>query len=129
MANQADPQRPSGERVRPGKPLRLISATVALMFQMRGCMRYRNIFKMFGNPGPRECESKEAYAETLLGFFAPSGLYSVTRPSAETTCGSAREINWQRRVWQAALEQYERPDDEPEYAPNDLVLPIERRVV
>jgi hypothetical protein len=92
-------------------------------------MRYRNVFKMFGNPAPRECASKEAYAEHLLGFFDPSGRYSVTRPSPETTCGSAREINWQRRVWQAALEQYEQPDDKPEYVPNDLVLPIERRVL
>lgn len=106
-----------------------MSATVALMFKYGGCMRCRNIFKMFGNPAPRECESKEAYAEHLLEFFDPSGRYSVTRPSREIACGSPREINWQRRVWQAALEQYERPDGEPEYAPNDLVLPIERRVL
>jgi hypothetical protein len=84
---------------------------------------------MFGNPVPRECESKEAYAEHLLKFFDPSGRYSVTRPSPETTCGSAREINWERRVWQAALEQHQRLDDEPEYARNDQVLPIERRVL
>ena len=73
-------------------------------------MRYKSIFHMFGNPEPGECESKQAYAEYLLEFFARSDRYSVTRPSRETIYGSAREFNWQRRVWQAALEQYERRD-------------------
>jgi hypothetical protein len=86
----------------------------------------QNIFRIFGNPEPRECESKQAYAEYLLEFFARfDSRYFVTRPSRETTYGSAREINWQRRVWQAALEQYERPND----APYHLVLPIDRRVL
>ena len=92
-------------------------------------MRYKNVFKMFGNPVPRECESKQAYAEYLLEFFARSDRYSVTRPSPEKTYGSAREFNWQHRVWQAALEQCERPGDGPEYAPHHLVLPIDRRVL
>jgi hypothetical protein len=61
----------------------------------------------------------------LLEFFARSDRYFVTRLSRETTYGSAREFNWQRRVWQAALEQYERPDGEP----HPLVLPIDRRVL
>ena len=94
-------------------------------------MRYKNIFKMFGNPAPRECESKQAYAENLLALFARSDRdrYSVTRPSPETTYGSAREFNWQHRLWQAALEQCERRGDGPEYAPHLLVLPIDRRVL
>ena len=92
-------------------------------------MRYKSIFQMFGNPVLRECESKQAYAEYLLEFFARSDRYFVTRPSRETTYGSAREFNWQRRVWQAALEQYERPDDEPKDAHHHLVLPIDRRVL
>ena len=87
--------------------------------------RYKNIFKMFGDPVPRECESKQAYAEYLLQFFARSDGYSVTRPSPEKTYGSAREIIWQRRVWQAALEQCKRPGD----GPHHLVLPIDRRVL
>jgi len=84
---------------------------------------------MFGDPVPRECESKQAYAEYLLQFFARSDGYSVTRPSPEKTYGSAREIIWQRRVWQAALEQCKRPGDGPEYGPHHLVLPIDRRVL
>jgi hypothetical protein len=92
-------------------------------------MLYKNIFEMFGTPVPRECESKQAYAEYLLKLFARSGRYSVTRPSPEITYGSARECNWHRRVWQAALEQYEPHDDEPEYAPHHLVLTIDRRVL
>jgi len=88
-------------------------------------VRYKDIFRMFGNPVPRECESKRAYAEYLLECFARSDRYFLTRPLRETTYGSAREFNWQRRVWQAALEQYERPED----APHHLVLPIDRRVL
>ena len=89
-------------------------------------MRYKTIFKMmFGSLEPRECESKQAYAEYLLEFFARSDCYCVTRPSRETIYGPTREFNWQRRVWQAALEQYERPED----APHHLVLPIDRRVL
>jgi len=84
---------------------------------------------MFGNQAPRECESKEAYAEYLLEFFDRSDRCLVTRPALQITYGSAREINWQRRVWQAALEQYEWPDDEPECARHHLVLPIDRRVL
>jgi hypothetical protein len=88
-------------------------------------VRYKNIFKMFGNPEPRECESKQAYAEHLLEFFGRSGRYCVTRPSRETIYGPTREFNWQRRVWQAALEQYERSND----APYHLVLPIDRKIL
>ena len=91
--------------------------------------RYKNIFEMFGNPVPRECESKQAYAEYLLKLFVRSGRYFVTRPSPETTYGSSRECNWQRRVWQAALEQCDRPGEGLEYAPHHLVLPIDRRVL
>ena len=91
--------------------------------------RYKNIFKMFGRPVPRECESKQAYAEYLLQFFALSNGYSVTRPSPETTYSSMREVNWQRRVWQAALEQFKRPGDGPEYGSHHFVLPIDRRVL
>ncbi len=88
-------------------------------------VRYKNIFHMFGNPELRECESKQAYAEYLLEFFARSDRYSATRPSSETICGLAREFNWQRRVWQAALKQYVPRDD----AAHHLVLPIARRVL
>jgi hypothetical protein len=36
-------------------------------------VRYKTIFKMmFGSLEPRECESKQAYAEYLLEFFARS---------------------------------------------------------
>ena len=87
--------------------------------------RYKNIFKMFGRPVPRECESKQAYAEYLLQFFARSDGYFVTRPSPEKTYSSMREVNWQRRVWQAALEQCKRP----EYGSHHFVLPIDRRVL
>jgi len=61
----------------------------------------------------------------LVSFFARSDRYSVTRPSRETIYGSAREFNWQCRVWKAALEQYERRDA----ALHNLVLPIDRRVL
>ena len=30
---------------------------------------YQNTFEMFGDPSPRECESAEQYAESLLLFF------------------------------------------------------------
>ena len=40
-----------------------------------------------------------------------------------------REVNWQRRVWQAALEQCRRPGDGPEYGSHHFVLPIDRRVL
>ena len=67
---------------------------------------------------------KAGLCRIFAGVFARFDRYFVTRPSRETTYGSAREINWQRRVWQAALEQYERPND----APYHLVLPIDRRI-
>ena len=80
---------------------------------------------MFGNPEPGECEIKAGLCRIFAGVFGRSDRYSVTRPSRETIYGSAREFNWQRRVWQAALEQYERPDA----ALHNLVLPIDRRVL
>lgn len=88
---------------------------------------YQNTFEMFGDPSPRECESAEQYAESLLPFFEENGGYYVSRPAPETSHGSVLEYDWQRRVFKTAMAEFVSQGDEPEA--DDVEIPIDRQLL
>ena len=87
---------------------------------------YQNAFEMFGDLSPRECESVEQYAESLLPFFEKDRGYYVSRPAPETSHGSVLEFDWQRRVFRAAMAEFVSQGDEPEV--DDVEISIDRQL-
>lgn len=91
-------------------------------------MKYQNTFEMFGDPCPAECESAEQFAESILHVFERNGVCYVERPPLSDG-GLPTEVEWKRRVWDAALEEFAPLDDEPKYSSDMLEIPIDRKLL